>query len=132
MAITPEIRAEVLRRHSRNPRRFSPFRIAHSQGISTAEVLEIIGKNRDSLPNGREHNNGEGREDIQKFFVAKRRASDAGWDNSDPAIRQARADYLAGTHEMATHRDGAWLYLCSIPRQVPRAPLNPRYFTETV
>lgn len=53
---------------------------------------------------------------MQQFAVARKKA-DQPWDNSVEAIDAARNAYEAGTHIMATGRDGDWLILYSIPQR---------------
>jgi len=129
--ITPEIVDEVLRLHSQNPKRFSPFKASRSVGIDVADVFQIIEQNKDRLNRSEEQYGGFGRPDIQQYVVARRRADEREWDNTDPAIAKARADYEAGTHEMATGRDGSWLILYSIPRKV-QAHDRVGYFTPEI
>lgn len=110
-----------------NPKRFTPSKVSKDAGISVGEVLSIINSKKAQQGHGREHSGGEGREDLRDFFVARRRANDPGWDNGDPDVAAARAAVCAGTHTMATHRDGPWLFLCSIPLDRPVAR-QPHYF----
>lgn len=127
MAITPEIEAEVLRIYRANPKRFSPSKTSRAVGCGTGDVNEIVRRNRHTITDGVEHNSGAGREDLQHLIVASRRVSERGWNNDDQAIVDARAAFCAGTHTMATHRDGAWLHLCLIPLMRQR-PARPNYF----
>jgi hypothetical protein len=127
VALTPEIEAAVLRIYRANPKRFSPFKTAKSEGISIAEVNSVIAKNRHELASGAEHSNGAGRPDLQEYIVATRRAIDSGWDNQDIGVARARSLFASGTHTMATHRDGAWLHLCLFPLAKP-IPARPNYF----
>lgn len=125
--VTPEIEADVLKIYRQNPKRFSPFKVANQVGCGMVDVLDIVNRNKDSMNNGNEHSGGQGREDLRRFFVASRRASSKGWENDEPSVALARQRFCDGTHTMATHRDGAWLFLCSIPLRWPSAPA-PHYF----
>lgn len=107
--------------------RNSPFKTARKCGIDVADVFAIIDDNQERLKSATEHNGGKGRPELINFAVARRRADDRQWDNKDEAIVKARADYEAGTHEMATGRDGQWLILYSIPRR-RREPNRDGYF----
>lgn len=114
MSITPQLENEILIQHQKTR---SPFKTANLLDVDLAVVFAVIDKNKKTGGTRAEHNGGLGREELIPFTVARRLASDAGWDNKDPAIAQARADYTAGTHEMATGRDGAWLILYSFLRK---------------
>ena len=120
-----EIVADVLRtyRQTRN----SPFKTARLCGIEVADVFAIVDTNQGKLDAAHEHNGGLGREELIPYTVSRRRADDRSWDNTEPAIVKARADFEAGTHEMATGRDGKWLILYSIPRR-RREPNRDGYF----
>ena len=128
MSYSPEEEADVLRIYRANPRRFSPFKASKSVGISLPDVFEIIEKNKDNLARTGERHGGMGRPDIQQFLIARRRALSESWDNADPKIAEARTNYEAGTHIMATGRDGPWLILYSIPREGKPVP-KPGYFS---
>ena len=114
--MSPEIIAEILAEYKRCR---SPFKTAKAVGVDVAQVWSVIDTNKDKLSTFEERHGGRGRPDMEKHLVATRRATDRGWENSQPEIAAARAAYEAGTHEMATGRDGAWLLLYSIPRRYP-------------
>lgn len=114
MAITPEIEAEILREY-RSTR--SPYKVSRKVGVTIEEVLLTIENHEDKLSAAPERFGGWGRPDISSFFVARRKASERTWDNTSSEIALARANYEAGTHIMATGRDGAWLLLYSFPRK---------------
>lgn len=122
--VTPEVEAEIVAALKRTK---SPFRVASKVGVSVNEVMRILELNEDKLTDIPERHGGLGREDLREFTVARRLASETGWNNSDPKIAQARDDYEAGTHIMTTGRDGAYLILYSIPRKGRPDP-NPDYF----
>lgn len=124
MAITPEIEAEILRAYNLNPKRTSPFRIARDVGATTGEVIGVLKRNQEPGT----YTGDVTRVELVPFIVASRRATEAGWDNTDEAIIRARAAYEAGTHDMATHREGPWLHLCSIPVHRKRRA-RPGYFS---
>jgi hypothetical protein len=104
----------------------SPFRTAKNVGLDTQVVWDIIEANSDKLSAHPERNGGFGNPKLQPFLVARRQVTSRSWDNDDPKIALARANYEAGSHDMMTGRDGGWLLLYSIPlkRRMPR----PNYF----
>lgn len=128
MAITPEITEETLRvfRQTR-----SPFKTSTKVGISVSEVLQIIDTQQDKLSERQERHGGCGREEMRPHLVARRRVSETSWDNGNPAIAAAREGYEAGTHIMATGRDGSWLLLYSVKRKGRPDPM-PGYFLPEV
>ena len=128
MALTQEIINEVLATYKRTR---SPFKIAQKVGVTVDEVFEVLNNHEEKLTPLPERNGGMGREEMQSFIVARRRVSETQWDNDSAEIAKARSDYEAGTHIMATGRDGAWLLLYSIPRKGPADPL-PDYFLPEV
>ena len=72
---------------------------------------------------------GYGDPEKRKFLVA-RKTAEGYWDNEIPEVAQARERYEAGTHDMATGRDGPYLLLYSFPR--PVVSPRPNDFTPTV
>lgn len=128
MALTPEIVDEILATYKRT---HSPFKISQKVGVSVDEVFEVLNDHEEKLTPIPERNGGLGREEMQPFTVARRRVGERGWNNNDENIIKARADFEAGTHIMATGRDGAWLILYSIPRKGAPDPL-PDYFLPEV
>lgn len=114
MALTPEVIDDILIEYKRTR---SPFKAAKAVGVDVAEVWAVIDANKDKLGTYEERHGGNGRPELEQFFVAKRRAMDRGWENNDAPILRARAQYEAGTHEMITGRDGSWLILYAIPRR---------------
>ena len=125
--LTPEQQAEVLAEYRRVK---SPFKVATNLGLNVADVWEIIDANPDAAVQSQERWNGEGRPDLRPYFVAQTKCSDR-WDNDDPGVALARERVCAGTHTMATHRDGAVKFLCSIPLKRKVRP-NPDYFKPEV
>lgn len=109
--------------------RNSPFKTARLCGINVAQVFEIVDANQDKVAEATERFGGKGRPEMEPYLVARRKVTDREWDNSLPEIVQARADYEAGTHTMATGRDGSWLLLYSIPLR-RRVEAQPGYFSE--
>lgn len=129
MALTPEIEVEIVTKYRQTR---SPFKTADAVGVSVSEVFQVIDSNPDSSPGALEERyGGLGRPNMQKYTVARRRAADRQWDNTDTAIAQARENYEKGTHLLATGRDGQWLILYSIPR-VGRADPQQDYFLPEV
>lgn len=124
MSVTPEIEADILRRHASNPLRFSPFRVAKQVGATIGEVLAVINQKKDEVI---VFDGAVDRQRLEPFIVASRQASNPGWDNEDDGVQMARARFCAGTHDMATHRENGWLHLCSFPLVVRRKP-RPGYF----
>ena len=124
VVLTPEIVDEIIYEYKRTR---SPFKTARLVGVSATDVWEVIEHNSDRLAVRSENFGGFGNPAMRQFIVARRMITqDRSWDNDAEAIATARAAYEAGTHNMATGRDGDWLLLYSIPnkRLVPR----PNYF----
>lgn len=121
--ITPEIRQEIVA-ELRKTR--APGKVARSLGIDIRLVLPIADE-LSGLPrtSHEERFGGYGRPELSEFLVGRKRAHET-WDNSDPLIAGARDAYEAGTHDMATGRDGDWLLLYSIPKR--RVTPRPAYF----
>ena len=72
---------------------------------------------------------GFGDPEKKKYLVARSLAKET-WDNTRPEVSDARAKYEAGTHEIATGRDGPWLLLYLLPRAIVKP--RPNYFTPTI
>ena len=125
MSVTPEIEADILRAHGANPKRFSPFKVAKQVGATIGEVLAVVNKHKAVEVR---HDGQVERPELGRFIVASRRVAAGSWDNTDPGVAQARRNYEAGTHDMATYRDGPWLHLCSFPLMRPRRA-RPGFFT---
>jgi hypothetical protein len=126
--MTPEVKQEIVDKYRQTR---SPFKTAHAVGVDVSEVFAVIDEKQDQLTSAPERHGGFGRPDLREHMVGRRRASDLEWDNSDVLIAKARMDYEAGTHIMATGRDGAWLILYSIPRKGRPDPM-PDYFLPEV
>lgn len=104
----------------------SPSKVSRKLGIDIRFILPIADEESAYLKSGHEERfGGLGRPELQSFIVGRKKAMEV-WDNTDPLIAQARSDYEAGTHDMVSGRDGAWIILYSIPRDTvtPR----PNYF----
>jgi len=125
VAVTPEIEADIMRAYNLNPKRFSPFRVAKSVGATMSEVIAVVNRNKDTHT---DEVTGVTRRELEPYIVASRRVMEAGWNNEDVGVSRARRAYEAGTHDMATHREGPWLHLCSFPLHRPRRA-RPGYFT---
>ena len=123
MDLSPDVINDVLFEYKRTR---SPFRTANNTGLDAAVVWAIIEEHSDKLSSFQERNGGQGRPEMLKYLVGRRRVTARQWDNSEPAVAKARADYEAGTHELTTGRDGGWLLLYSIPRK--RIQPRPNYF----
>lgn len=123
MSLTTEQRDEVIAEYRRVR---SPFKVANNLGFNVQDVWDVIDENPDAAVQNIERWEGEGRPDLRQFFVAETRCSDR-WDNDEEGVTLARQRFCDGTHTLATHRDGAVKFLCSIPLR--RAiPANPDYF----
>lgn len=120
--ITDEVREEILVNFKKTR---SPFRTARNLGYNIEDVLSVVDEVAIPRSTREEKFGGFGRPQMQKYLVARKRPWDV-WDNNQPEIAKARADYEAGTHEMITGRDGDWLILYSIPRVKPQP--RPNYF----
>lgn len=114
MSPSPELIAEILHEYKRTR---SPFKTATAVGVNVQTVWSVIDTNKDSMSPFEERHGGRGRPEMEPYLVATRHVGDRGWNNEQPEIAAAREAYEAGTHEMATGRDGAWLILYSIPRR---------------
>lgn len=123
MNITSDLKKEItdeLRRVR------APAKVARNLGVDIRIVLQVVDDSGGFANVSRaEVHGGYGRQELRQFFVARKRAYQP-WDNSTPEIAAAREAYEAGTHDMATGRDGAWLILYLFPRNTvtPR----PGYF----
>lgn len=113
--MTPEMREEIAR-DLRKTR--AAARTAKNLGYPIRMVLEVLEDEKQPRPFREEKHGGLGRPELVPFTVARKRAWET-WPNpkTDEAIATARAEFEAGTHEMATGRDGDWLILYSIPRK---------------
>lgn len=96
----------------------SPFRVAKLLNIDVQEVWNVLEENPERLARVPTRFGGDGRPEIFAFLVARRKVTDTCWDNNSPEIRQARADFEAGTHNMVTGRDGSWLLMYMFPQEV--------------
>lgn len=104
----------------------SPFRVSSALRMDVKDVWNIIEENQDKLAARPNRYDGNGRPDLAVYAVARRKVTDDGWDNDSAEIRQAREDYEAGTHDLATARDGAWLILYAFPQK--KVTPRPGYF----
>ena len=104
----------------------APGKVSRNLGIDIRLVLEVADELAGTPRRVREEiYDGYGRPDIRQYLVGRKRATDV-WDNTNPTIAAARAAYEAGTHDMATGRDGDWLLLYSIPQR--KVTPRPDYF----
>jgi len=95
----------------------SPFKTANICETELSIVFEVLKKNKQNGGAAPERFGGKGRPELEPFTVARRRANETGWDNTDKDIAEARSEYAAGRVELATGRDGAWLILYAFPRR---------------
>jgi hypothetical protein len=121
--LTPEKIDEVIDAYKRLK---SPFRVAKLLNLDVQQVWDVIEENPERLAAIPTRFGGEGRPDMSPYLAARRKVSDGAWDNDSAEIVQARFDYEAGTHDMATGRDGNWLLMYMIPRV--RITPRPDYF----
>lgn len=121
--ITPEVRADVLRNLIRTR---SPFKTARKTGVDLRTVLRIQEEERGPRSTHEERHGGWGQPDLRDYVVARKKAWEA-WKNDDPPIANARRDYELGIIEMTTGRDGEYLILYAIPREVEQP--RPDYFS---
>lgn len=121
--MTPELRLEIVAELKKIR---APSKVARNLGVDIRLVLPIADELAGNPRVLREEQfGGWGSPEFRDFAVARKRAHET-WDNSTPAIAEARAAYEAGTHDMCTGRDGDWLILYSIPQQ--RVTPRPDYF----
>ncbi len=116
---------EQLSRHN------SVFKTCNKLGITNvAYVADIQAKmEKETAPDlgGCEYD-GYGRPELRDRLVARSLATEV-WDNTRPEVADAREKYEAGTHDMATGRDGPYLLLYLTPRAVVQP--RPGYFNLT-
>jgi hypothetical protein len=124
---SPELIEEILFEYKRTR---SPFRVSGLVGVDVQTVWAVIEANTDRLSPFAERHGGQGRPEMMKYRVGRRRATDRQWDNDDPYIAMARRLYEAGTHTLGTGRDGAWLLLYAIPQR--KVTPRPGYFRPEV
>ena len=111
--MNPEMREEIAR-DLRKTR--APARTAKNLGYPIRLVIEVMEEERQPRPFREEKYGGMGRPEMQQFIVDRKRPWEI-WPNLTDPVLTARNQYEAGTHEMATGRDGDWLILYSIPRK---------------
>ena len=108
----------------------APAKVSRHLGVDISAVLSVADRFEGTSRRTRETTyDGFGRPELQEYIVARKMAYHV-WDNEDPAIAEARANYEAGTHDMCTGRDGDWLILYSIPQR--RTTPRPDYFKPEV
>lgn len=124
MTASPEVVDEVLQSYRRLR---SPYKVARELGYAPVLVWQIIELHADTLTLPVERWDGRGRPELEQHLVAKMKPGASSWDNAIPEIAEARRRFEAGTHTMATGRDGRWLLLYSIPLRKPQ-PARPDFF----
>lgn len=122
LELSDQIRDEIAR-DLRKTR--APSRTAKNLGYPIKMVLQVA--DEDSEPRSRhiERHGGLGRPEMQQYAVARKKAWQT-WDNDSQEVSDARVAYEAGTHIMATGRDGDWLIMYMIPQSKPTP--RPNYF----
>ena len=118
-SLTEEIVAEYRRTRS-------PFKVARRLGVDVKVVWDVIEREEVSLDGGAARYDGWGPPELQSYLIARKLVRES-WDNSDPKIAKARADYEEGVVEMTTGRDGGYSLLYAIPRRHKQP--RPNYFT---
>ena len=131
MSVTPEVEQEILADYNRNPRRFSPFRVAKAAGVPIQDVMSVVERSQDRFARRTIRYDGFGSPSLKPYIVGRRQAMSSGWDNEDEKIADARGKFEAGTHILVTGRDGPWLLLYCIPRRRGPDP-KPNYFSTEV
>ncbi len=116
--LNDDIREEFAKHHS-------IFKTARALKISLDRVTTIVGQDNFQTERQPPRYGGRGRPELEKYIVSTKNATDS-WDNSVAELRQARARYEAGTHEMCSGRDGDTIILYCIPRAVVEP--RPNYF----
>lgn len=126
--LTPAVRGEIIAELRKV--RGAASKVAKNLGYPLVLVLEVKDE-MDSIPRSvrEEQHGGYGRPELRDFLVARKRAHES-WDNTDPAIADARNSYEAGSHDMCTGRDGDWLLLYLIPQD--KVTPRPDYFQPEV
>ena len=119
-----ELREEIIRELGKVR---APAKVARNLGVDIRVVLPIADElsGRPRILHEEQHD-GMGRPELRAFFVARKKAWEA-WDNTLAEVAEARARYEAGTHTLATGRDGQWLILYSIP--LLHLDPRPHYFS---
>jgi hypothetical protein len=119
---------DILEEYSKH---HSLFKTARKFDVQVDYVSELVKSQKvEELPDVSTCSfEGFGDPNKKKFLVARNLAKES-WDNGRPEVADARAKYEAGTHDMATGRDGPWLLLYSFPRAVARP--HPNYFLPTI
>lgn len=105
----------------------SVFRTARQLGISLDRVNRVVGQKEFHVEKKTAQFGGRGRPELEKYLIATKHVND-GWDHAMPELRQARARFEAGTHEMCQGRDGDTILQYLIPRAV--AEPRPGYFKQ--
>lgn len=104
----------------------SVFRTCRALKINVERVNRVVKQDdyrsdtRDSVYDG------EGRPELRQYIVAKKSASGE-WDNNSSSIKEMRALFERGTHEMCQGRDGDTIIQYLIPRAVSQP--RPGYFS---
>lgn len=108
--LNDDIREEYAKHHS-------IFKTARALKITLDRVTSVVGQENFHVDRQPPRFGGRGRPELEKFIMATKNANEP-WDNNLSELRQARARYEAGTHEMCSGRDGDNIILYCIPRAV--------------
>jgi hypothetical protein len=120
--LSDEVRAEIAA-DLRKTR--APSRTAKNLAYPITLVLQVAEEYSEPRSRHEERFGGHGRPELEPYTVARKKAW-AVWDNDSEEIAYARACYEAGTHLMATGRDGDWLIMYLIPQK--KTTPRPNYF----
>lgn len=101
----------------------SIFKTARALGVSLDRVTRVVGQDNFHVDRQPAKYGGRGRPELEQYVVATKRANEP-WDNSTAELRQCRARYEAGTHEMCQGRDGDTIIQYSIPRAVAESRMG--------
>lgn len=110
----------------------SLFKTARKLGVDNIEYVAgvVKGMTKEDTPDTSTCTfEGFGDPEKKEFLVARSLAKEV-WDNARTEVAEARAKYEAGTHDMATGRDGPYVLLYLFPRAVKQP--RPNYFTPIV
>ena len=121
-----DIRQEIIEEYYRHN---SLFKTAKKLDVSVAFVKDTV-ENLPKPPPQPDRKKlrweGFGDPDKERHLVSRMPAVEV-WDNELPEIVEARRKHEAGTHTLATGRDGPWILLYCFP-QIVKTP-RPHYFS---
>jgi len=116
--------AEILEEYAKH---HSLFKTARKLGVDVSYVSQVVEAAPSQVAPDLSQCRFEGNGDPEKeaYLVGRMLATEV-WDNSIPAVAEARGNFEAGTHDLATGRDGPYILLYSFPRAVKQP--RPNYF----